>query len=190
MARSTAPRSAADHGDHNESNIKRDQVRAGDSFHHLYCPREFQRQPQTSAAQHDRRAATHPQSSAARPLGVHRNAPSLLRGDSATGPCRAFRHPVGSGDTGPGAVQGPSPSQNIDYDAKAKCYVLGDGFESVFEFPPERVLAWLTQGFGDGEPSALRCAVVSEIPSRLTHPDLDVLASLTRAIHSVPSATH
>ncbi len=75
-------------------------------------------------------------------------------------------------------------SQNIDYDAKAKCYVLGDGFESVFEFPPERVLAWLTQGFGDGEPSALRCAVVSEIPSRLTHPDLDVLASLTRAIHS------
>ena len=61
-------------------------------------------------------------------------------------------------------------SHNIDYDAKAKCYVLGDGFEPVFEFPPERVLAWLTQGFGDGEPSALKCAVVSEIPSRLTHP--------------------
>lgn len=74
-------------------------------------------------------------------------------------------------------------SRNIDYDAKAKCYVLGDGFESVFDFPPERVLAWLTQGFGDGEPSALKCAVVSEIPSRLTHPDLDVLASVTRAIH-------
>jgi hypothetical protein len=74
-------------------------------------------------------------------------------------------------------------SRNIDYDAKAKCYVLGDGFEPVFDFPPERVLAWLTQGFGDGEPSALKCTVVSEIPSRLTHPDLDVLASVTRAIH-------
>jgi predicted DNA-binding transcriptional regulator YafY len=74
-------------------------------------------------------------------------------------------------------------SRNIDYDAKAKCYVLGDGFEPVFDFPAERVLAWLTQGFGDGEPAALKCTVVSEIPSRLTHPDLDVLASVTRAIH-------
>jgi predicted DNA-binding transcriptional regulator YafY len=73
--------------------------------------------------------------------------------------------------------------QNIDYDSKAKSYVLGDGFGPLFDFPPERVLAWLTQGFGDGEPSALKCAVVSEIPSRLTHPDLNVLASVTRAIH-------
>lgn len=72
---------------------------------------------------------------------------------------------------------------NIDYDTKAKRYVLGEGFEPVFDFPPERVLAWLTQGFGDGEPSTLKSAVVSEIPSRLTHPDLDVLAAVTRAIH-------
>jgi hypothetical protein len=72
---------------------------------------------------------------------------------------------------------------NIDYDTKAKCYVLGEDFKPLFDFPPERVLSWLTQGFGDGEPSKLKAWVASEIPSRLTHPDLDVLACVTRAIH-------
>ena len=52
-----------------------------------------------------------------------------------------------------------------------------------FDFPPERVLSWLTQGFGDGEPVRIKAWVASESPSRLTHPDLDVLASVTRAIH-------
>ncbi|HBO3632925.1 TPA: WYL domain-containing protein [Pseudomonas aeruginosa] len=72
---------------------------------------------------------------------------------------------------------------NIDYDTKAKCYVLGEDFKPLFDFPPERVLSWLTQGFGDGEPSQLKAWMTSEIPSRLTHPDLDVLACVTRAIH-------
>ena len=72
---------------------------------------------------------------------------------------------------------------NIDYDTKAKCYVLGEDFKPLFDFPHERVLSWLTQGFGDGEPSQLKAWVASEIPSRLTHPDLDVLACVTRAIH-------
>lgn len=72
---------------------------------------------------------------------------------------------------------------NIDYDPKGKSYVLGTDFRPVFDFPPERVLSWLTQGFGDGEPMQLKAWVVSESPSRLTHPDLDVLASVTRAIH-------
>ncbi|MGR2682591.1 helix-turn-helix transcriptional regulator [Chromobacterium haemolyticum] len=74
---------------------------------------------------------------------------------------------------------------NIDYDAKAKCYVLGVGFKPLFDFLPERVLSWLTQGFGDGEPSRLKAWVASEIPLRLNQPDLDVLASVTRAIHQV-----
>jgi hypothetical protein len=72
---------------------------------------------------------------------------------------------------------------NIDYDSKGKSYVLGSDFHPVFDFPPERVLSWLTQGFGDGEPMRLKAWVLSESPSRLTHPDLDVLASVTRAIH-------
>jgi len=72
---------------------------------------------------------------------------------------------------------------NIDYDSKAKTYVLGPNFRAIFDFPPERVLSWLTQGFGDGEPMRLKAWIASESPSRLTHPDLDVLACVTRAIH-------
>lgn len=72
---------------------------------------------------------------------------------------------------------------NIDYDIKGKSYVLGPAFSPVFDFPVARVLSWLTQGFGDGEPSILMAWVVSDNPSRLTHPDLDVLACVTRAIH-------
>ncbi len=72
---------------------------------------------------------------------------------------------------------------NIDYDSKGKSYVLGPDFQPIFDFPPERILSWLIQGFGDGEPMRLKAWVTSECPSRLTHPDLDVLASITRAIH-------
>ena len=72
---------------------------------------------------------------------------------------------------------------NIDYDAKGKAYVLGADFRPVFDFPPERILSWLTQGFGDGEPMRIKAWVASESPSRLTYPALDTLASVTRAIH-------
>lgn len=74
-------------------------------------------------------------------------------------------------------------SGNIQYDPKAKSYVLGDDFQPVFDFTPEQVLSWLSRGFGDGEPKALKARVTTDSPSRLTHPDLDVLASVTRAIH-------
>ena len=72
---------------------------------------------------------------------------------------------------------------NIDYDSKGKSYVLGHDFRPVLDFPPERVLSWLTQGFGDGEPIRIKVWVASESPSRLSYPDLDVLASVTRSIH-------
>lgn len=72
---------------------------------------------------------------------------------------------------------------NIDYDPKGKSYIVGPDFQAIFDFPPERLLLWLTQGFGDGEPIRLKAWVASESPSRLTHPDLDVLATVTRAIH-------
>lgn len=74
-------------------------------------------------------------------------------------------------------------SGNIDYDSKAKTYVLGADFRSLFDYPAERVMSWLTQAFGDGEPLQLKTWVLSDIPSRLTSPDLDVLATVTRAIH-------
>ncbi|MFC3864921.1 helix-turn-helix transcriptional regulator [Alcaligenes aquatilis] len=72
---------------------------------------------------------------------------------------------------------------NLNYDPKGKSYILGPDFQPIFNSPSERVLSWLTQGFGDGEPMMLKAWVASESQSRLTHPDLDVLASVTRAIH-------
>ena len=81
------------------------------------------------------------------------------------------------------AVYKDLSSGNIDYDSKVKSYVPGDSFRPLFDFAPERVLSWLTQGFGDGEPMRLRTWVASEVPSRLAHPNLDVLAAVTRAIH-------
>lgn len=72
---------------------------------------------------------------------------------------------------------------NLDYDPKGKSYVLGPAFHPIFEYAPERVLSWLAQGFGDGEPLQRKAWVPSESPSRLTLPDLDVLATVTRAIH-------
>lgn len=72
---------------------------------------------------------------------------------------------------------------NIEYDSKGKSYVIGSDFRPMFEFPHERVFAWLSQGFGDGEPSKIKPWIVCDIPSRLNEPNLDVLACVTRAIH-------
>lgn len=72
---------------------------------------------------------------------------------------------------------------NIDYDPREKAYVLGLDFKPLFQFPPERVLAWITQSFGDGEPAQLRSWLAADIPARLTQPDLMTLSVVTRAIH-------
>lgn len=73
--------------------------------------------------------------------------------------------------------------RNLDYDPKGKVYVRSDWFRPVFEFSPERVLTWLSQGFGDGEPLRLRSLVPCESPGLLSKPDLETLSVLTRAIH-------
>ena len=72
---------------------------------------------------------------------------------------------------------------NIDYDPKGKVYVRGEWFRPVFDFPAERVLTWLSQGFGDGEPSRLRSLVTCEGSALSTSLDLEMLSVLTRAIH-------
>lgn len=72
---------------------------------------------------------------------------------------------------------------NIDYDPKGKAYVLGAEFQAVFDYTPARVLSWLSEGFGDGEPTRIKPWIVCDTPSRLTQPDLNTLASVTRAIY-------
>lgn len=72
---------------------------------------------------------------------------------------------------------------NIVYDAKAKSYVFSTAFKPCFNFHPDRVWSWLTQGFGDGAPVDITACVASETASQLALPSLDILASVTRSIH-------
>lgn len=73
--------------------------------------------------------------------------------------------------------------RNLDYDTKGKVYVRGEWFRPVFEFPAERVLTWLSQGFGDGEPLRLRPLMACEGSILRSNLDLEMRSVLTRAIH-------
>ena len=74
-------------------------------------------------------------------------------------------------------------SRNLEYDPKGKVYVRSEWFHPVFDFPAERLLTWLSQGFGDGEPSRVRSLVTYEGTALSTRLDLEMLSVLTRAIH-------
>jgi len=71
---------------------------------------------------------------------------------------------------------------NIEYDGSSKTYIIGRTFKPMFDFPAERVLTWLSEGFGDGEPVRSRTGITCDIPNKLGQPDLTILASITRAI--------
>jgi hypothetical protein len=71
---------------------------------------------------------------------------------------------------------------NLDYDVAARCYRPTLAFKPLFGFQSERVLAWLLQGFGDGLDLKLRQVAPCEGPGNLVNPDLNVLATLTRAM--------
>ncbi|MDP3651111.1 MAG: WYL domain-containing protein [Rhodoferax sp.] len=73
--------------------------------------------------------------------------------------------------------------RNLDYDTKRKVYVRADWFRPVFDFAASRVLTWLSQGFGDGEPMRVRQLVACEGSELSTNLDLEMLSVLTRAIH-------
>lgn len=71
---------------------------------------------------------------------------------------------------------------NLEYDTAGRCYRPAPSFAPVFEFNPDRVLAWLLQGFGDGLDLGLRQATPCEGPGHLTRPDMQVLGSITRSM--------
>lgn len=72
---------------------------------------------------------------------------------------------------------------NLGYDTKNKVYVRGNWFRPVFDFAAERVLVWLSQGFGDGEPLRFKPLVPSEGPGPINRPDLETLSAVSRAIY-------
>lgn len=72
---------------------------------------------------------------------------------------------------------------NMEYDPKGKVYVRASWFRALFDFPVERVLTWLSQGYGDGEPIRWKGVVAQEGTSLPGKIDLELLSVLTRAIH-------
>ena len=73
--------------------------------------------------------------------------------------------------------------RNLGYDSKNKVYVRAELFWSLFAFSTARVLTWLSQGFGDGEPLRYRPLVATEAATEITSPDLETLSVITRAIY-------
>ncbi len=71
---------------------------------------------------------------------------------------------------------------NLVYDKVERFYRPSPSFNPVFEFYPERVLAWLLQGFGDGLDINQKLPTVCEGPGNLFKPDLAVLGAITRAM--------
>ncbi|MCK3830145.1 WYL domain-containing protein [Pseudomonas fluorescens] len=72
---------------------------------------------------------------------------------------------------------------NMAYDRSSKIYTPAKGFRPLFEYSAERVLAWLAEGFGDGEPATSAPGIPCVTPGRLIQPDLDSLGLVTRAIY-------
>ncbi len=73
--------------------------------------------------------------------------------------------------------------RNLEYDTRGKLYVRGSWFRPLFDFTAERVLTWLSLGYGDGEPIRWKSSVVQEGTSLPGKIDLEILSTLTRAIH-------
>lgn len=72
---------------------------------------------------------------------------------------------------------------NLEYDTRSKVYVRGTWFRPLFAFPAGRVLTWLSESYGDGEPLQWKSIVsweAANLPGRI---NLELLSVLTRAIH-------
>ena len=72
--------------------------------------------------------------------------------------------------------------QNLFYDASRRKYAATNRFVPLFEHSAERVLTWFRAGFGDNIEQKLKRTVPCESAHELVKPDLETLATLTRAI--------
>lgn len=74
--------------------------------------------------------------------------------------------------------------ENLHYDHHVARYFATPGFSPLYEYTDTQMLAALFEGFGEDFIGAgHRSLVTSETLGRLTKPDHEVLATVTRAIH-------
>jgi hypothetical protein len=72
---------------------------------------------------------------------------------------------------------------NILLETRSKSYVLGSNFSPLFPHQPERVLTMLSRNFGIGVDTTSDPLLPCAIPSSLSRPAIETLATITRAIH-------
>ncbi|MBM5570537.1 MULTISPECIES: WYL domain-containing protein [Deefgea] len=72
---------------------------------------------------------------------------------------------------------------NISYNPRAKIYQFSDSFKPLLPIQPERALAWLRQGIGDGISHVASLPVHADAALALSPPNIEKLAVLSRAIH-------
>jgi predicted DNA-binding transcriptional regulator YafY len=75
-------------------------------------------------------------------------------------------------------------AKNLEYDTKAKTYILRDGFKPLFPYNSNQALAALLYGFGDDFVTTTRVFDSAEAPTHLNLPTCEVLAFVTRAIQN------
>lgn len=73
--------------------------------------------------------------------------------------------------------------QNMAFEGSRKVYVPSERFSPMFEHVPERVLAAISHGMGDGDDRQGGSYLPCELPIRLNRPSLQELSVVTRAIH-------
>lgn len=72
---------------------------------------------------------------------------------------------------------------NCDFDSTNKVYRPSKSFTPVFDHPVSRALTALSQGFGEVAAQRTEPLVRCDFPTPLSIPRVDVLATITRAIH-------
>ncbi len=73
--------------------------------------------------------------------------------------------------------------KNLVYDTKAKSYMEADHFKPLFDYQGSQALPSICYGLGDGQLLGSTSLVPAESPTQLNFPKLDVVATITKAIH-------
>ena len=74
--------------------------------------------------------------------------------------------------------------KNLEYDTKAKTYIQRESFKSLFNYSTNQALSALLHGYGDDFVTTNQTFVSVEAPTQLNLPSCELLASITRAIHT------
>jgi hypothetical protein len=72
---------------------------------------------------------------------------------------------------------------NLVYNFNDKSYQREESFKPIFNFSADRILTWLSHGFGDNEPNQSGYVIPCDVTQLIHQPDLETLSVITRAIH-------